>query len=928
MKRIVFTFLFLTSIILHLSSTKVLSNSIYIRFKPNLDKNIIKEILELGYFVTFEQILPDSLSLIKKIEKGEQLLSFNNEKLEKILRAEEPLLRTYECKLKENIDLLKFCNFLQKKFKEIEIAEPIYKDEILEIPNDPYATNQTMLSTINAFSTWDTVKGDTNIIIGIVDTGVLQNHEDLSASIAPNWKEIPDNNIDDDKNGFVDDYLGCNLAYGTEGNGGNTYHSSPHGTAVAGIAGATTNNAKGIAGVAYKCRIFPIKASKLTNTTTIDYSYRGILYSAIRGCKVVNCSWGKKDKPPSPIEQSIIDYAVARDVVVVAAGGNGNNSNALYYPAAYNGVLGVGEVNQLDYVTPTTSINESIRIMAPGINNYITLNTPNGYEISREGGTSYSAPVVSGVTAIVRSLYPKLDPLQTIEYVRQLSDDISEKNPSCPNVIPGRINMKKMLEIHPFSIPGIKPLNVSFYHTDGTKDDRFFVGDTVIVKIDAFNYLGSAKNLRFNLSIADIFDSSLEIINAEQFIEFVDKESKLLVGPFSFKILQKNESPTLLRVDITGENSYKDFFLFRFLPTSYIATFENDSIKFSISDKGTLGFYRTSSFQFGEGVASKTLGNQLFKGGLMVTEDSSKLVTALFGLAPDKSDFRIIKPFANPNKNISIIDDSLAQPFNRIGVEIQQFVYLPPFGQNFFKIFFKIKNISGRTLKNLSIGYYNDWDVGLSANNNISYLEPNAIPRTILPIAAAVQFIQSTDSTVFVGVGVHSDKSSDLPQSAVLNSEFTSALTKDKLILSLNSGLKLQYKGEDDLAVVSGMKFPGELKPGEERNFAMMIAISNRRETLIQIFLENLLQSKVENSNQSETFNIYPNPSFDKIILEFVNFDFLPLSFQIINNLGQVVKSGNLLTNVIDISELQSGIYLLRIEHKGTYFTQKFIKIN
>lgn len=903
------------------------TNSIYIRFRPNAPSETIKKILGSEKFLSFSQLLPEEASLRKKIETKEKILGYSDERINRILKAEEPLLRTYEVTVRNVKDINKLCNDLIKQHPEIEIAEPIYNDEPMEIPNDPYAPNQTMLATIKAFNTWDAFRGDTSIIIGIVDTGILQNHEDLSGSIAPNWGEIPDNNIDDDHNGFVDDYFGCNLAYPEDQNGGNTYHPNSHGTAVAGIAGATTNNAKGIAGVGYKSRIFPIKASKISSSGTIDFGYKGILYSAIRGCKVVNCSWGKV-KPPSPIDQSIIDYAVARDVVVVVAGGNVKNSTTeVYYPAGYFGTLAVGEVNQVDYVTPSSIINETIRIMAPGVGNYITLNTPNGYEMSNAGGTSFAAPVVSGVVAIVRSVYPELDPIQTIEYVRQLSDDISELNPSQPYLIPGRVNMSKLLEIQPFSIPGVKPLKFSFFNSNGTPNDRFFLGDTVLVEIDAHNYLGSARNLRFVLSVADIFDNSLEVINNESFVEELPSKADFKIGPFSFLIKEKNENKTFLRIDIFGENNYRDFFLIPFIPTSYISTFENDSLIFSISDKGTLGFYQTSSEKVGKGIASKTLGNQLYKAGLMVSEDSSKIVTALFGLTPDKSDFRVVKPFAKPEANIGIVDDSLAQPADRIGVEIQQFIYVPPFGNKFFKIYFKIKNVSKRSLKNLSVGYFQDWDVGPSSSDNYAYLEPDAIPKTILPIAAAVEFIQSADSSVFVGVGVHSENSNDQPQSAVLNSDFTSSFSRERQILALNSGTKLQFSGKDDIALVSGMKFPGDIIIGEEKTFMMMIAIGNSKDELKQIFLENLLQTSVDNPIEKRTVLLYPNPASDFVYLENLENDLLFSNFEIFNSLGEIIKGGTLNSNRIDISQLPLGVYYLKLFTRDRILCQKFVKI-
>ncbi|MFN3781309.1 MAG: T9SS type A sorting domain-containing protein, partial [Candidatus Kapaibacteriota bacterium] len=370
------------------------------------------------------------------------------------------------------------------------------------------------------------------------------------------------------------------------------------------------------------------------------------------------------------------------------------------------------------------------------------------------------------------------------------------------------------------------------------------------------------------------------------------------------------------------------FFLIRFVPTSYITTFENDSIKFSISDKGTLGFYRNNSNQFGYGVGSKKLGNQIYKAGLMLSEDSSKIVTALFGLAADGSDFRVLKPFAGKDKNISIIDDSLSQQIERIGVQIQQFVYVPPDGENYFKIFFTLRNTSGKVLKNLSLGYYQDWDVGTSAKENFSYLEPDAIPKSILPISAAVQFIQSLDSSVFVGVGVISDNSTYIPQSAVLSSDFTSAFSRDKQILSLNSGTRIQFSGVDDISIVSGMKFPGEIYPDETRTFTMMISITDSRENLKQIFLKYLLENPSNYSDGIENMiNLYPNPTSEFVYIQPYHSSINSSKYQIINHFGNVVDEGLLNSNVLNVSQLSSGVYYLKIYSMPKVFFQKFVLI-
>ncbi|MCX7880438.1 MAG: S8 family peptidase [Ignavibacteria bacterium] len=903
---------------------------LYIRFRNQLDKNEISKIFSANRLVNFSQLLPIELSIAYRMKQNNEPLNFDPDILKNIIAAEEPLLRTYFVHPPStNIDIWKYCRTLVEANPEIEIAEPVFPDIPLKIPNDPYAPQQLMLATIKAFDTWDYFEGDTNVVIGIVDTGVLQNHEDLQNSIAPNWKEIPDNNIDDDGNGYIDDHRGFNLAYASEGNPGNTFHTNEHGTAVAGIAGATTNNQKGIAGVANKCRIFPIKASRITSSDRIDFGYLGILYAAVRGFQVVNCSWGSpaSRKVFSPIEQSIIDYAVARGVVVVVAGGNGNNSPMLWYPAGYSGVLAVGEVNQSDLVTGTTTINETIRIMAPGIGNWITNNHPNGYSSPNYGGTSWSTAVISGAVATVRAKYPQLDALQTIEYVRQLTDDISEYTASFPYVVPGRINLKKMLEVPPFSIPGIKPKAFKTYTTNGRIEERFNPGDTVVLVIDAQNYLGKAENLRFELSVADIFDNSLEVVENEFRKSIVERNESFSIGPFSFRIKAKNEGRTFLRVDIFGDNNYKDFFLVPFVPTLNIANFENDSIAFSISEKGTIGFWGTGERKVGKGIASKSLGNQLFKGGIIITEENTRIVTGLFSTNPDGSDFYPLKPFTEPNRNIAIVDDEIAPILDRIGLELEQNVFVPIGGEKYFKIHFKIRNRSNRNIKNLSVGYYLDWDVAQKADSNFGYLVPDAIPPEFSRTASAVQFVQNIDTTVIIGVGVFSENNLDVAQSALLSPEITSNFTRERQILAMNSGTALQFKGIGDISMTSGMKFTEPIPPKTEREFTMMIAIAQNPNELKNLFLSKVSSTPTERKID-EKLIIYPIPAEESISLELSENISFPAKYELVDYLGREIAEGTFFRkdSLIEISGIPDGIYFLKIYCNGKIYTQKFVK--
>src|SRR5690606_5076857 len=141
--------------------------------------------------------------------------------------------------------------------------------------------------------------------------------------------------------------------------------------------------------------------------------------------------------PFSDIDKSIIDYAISKDVAIVAAAGNTTttvNKYDVFYPAAYYGVLGVGEVNLSDKLTNSSSISIGCKILAPGEGNYTTTNY--NYSAS-DGGTSFAAPVVAGALALARSRFPQLNALQAIELVRQSVDNHGNFSTTDKLLIPG-----------------------------------------------------------------------------------------------------------------------------------------------------------------------------------------------------------------------------------------------------------------------------------------------------------------------------------------------------------------------------------------------------------------------------------------------------------------------------------------------------------
>ncbi len=259
-----------------------------------------------------------------------------------------------------------------KKMSNIEWAEPKYVRRVTFTPNDPFFNTQYSLNLINAAEAWNISKGDATVVIGIVDTGVDWKHPDLYANIwhNPTWQNdaatTPGDSIGWDFGGLT----------GTPDN--NPMEDKPfHGTAVAGVASAVTNNNYGIAGIGYNCKIMPVKAAQGNITDAsgnpyIVYGFEGIMYAVDHGAKVVNCSWGGGGY--SNYEQSVVDYALSKGTLIVAAAGN-DNSNEDFYPASYKGVLAVAATDQNDVRASFSNYAANVSVCAPGVSIYSTFDT-------------------------------------------------------------------------------------------------------------------------------------------------------------------------------------------------------------------------------------------------------------------------------------------------------------------------------------------------------------------------------------------------------------------------------------------------------------------------------------------------------------------------------------------------------------------------
>ena len=305
------------------------------------------------------------------------------------------------------------------KIDDVDVAEPNYIYHKLVLPDDPYFDQQWGLQAIDgnghagpdidAPEAWDITTGSPNVYIGLLDTGIDYTHEDLAGNVWTNPGEVPDNGIDDDQNGWIDDVHG----YDAVNDDADPDDDDGHGTHVAGIIAAAGNNGTGTTGVMWRASLISCKfldSSGYGKTsdalTCLDY------FSALKdsGIDIVatNNSWGGSAKS-NILADAIREQRDAGILFIAAAGNDGvNTDKSPNYPSSY-GISNIISVAAITYDGTLATFSNfgptSVDIGAPGERIWSTF--PN----DRYGildGTSMATPFVTGVVGLIKALHPEL----------------------------------------------------------------------------------------------------------------------------------------------------------------------------------------------------------------------------------------------------------------------------------------------------------------------------------------------------------------------------------------------------------------------------------------------------------------------------------------------------------------------------------------
>lgn len=310
-------------------------------------------------------------------------------------------------------------------------------------PNDPSYSDQWHLQKVDAPRAWDSTKGDSSVRTAIVDNAVSTQHEDLSEALWVNEDETDGNGIDDDLNGYPDDKHGYDVA-DSDGDpnppsGSGTNSGWVHGTHVGGIAGASTDNGKGMASLGHDTRLIAVKCSpNSSDGSALTHAYEGVDYAMQVGADLINMSFGSSSG--NMVGDALLQQARGQGVVLVGAAGN-SDTTAEHYPAAYPEVIAVGATNSADERGYFSNHGNWIDVMAPGVSIFSALSGGSGDGYGDLQGTSMAAPVVSGIAALLLSVEPSASPGDVETTLEESAEDISDENPGYEGQLgAGRVN--------------------------------------------------------------------------------------------------------------------------------------------------------------------------------------------------------------------------------------------------------------------------------------------------------------------------------------------------------------------------------------------------------------------------------------------------------------------------------------------------------
>ncbi len=903
-------FISILLLLLSISNSSFASDSpisdYYIKFSSQSDLQIAKivSMLSKEKGLHLEHIVPS-------LPKSNNLLSTNEI---------NSLQRIFKLKDASAEDII----YISSNYK-FDYIEKVPEMRMFERPNDFHIPEQYYLDSMDLYAVWDLVDTTQNVVIGIVDSGVDLDHEDLASQIwhnpgetgiDKNGKPKESNGIDDDNNGYIDDWQGWDF-YGRTGVGDN--NPTPgmnHGTHVAGIAAAHTNNLLGIAGIAPHAKILAVKASSDDPASrSITNGYQGILYAAMMGADIINCSFGGGGY--SITEAEIIETAQKYGALIVAAAGN-DYAYTDQYPASYPGVLSVASLTSDRNKSAFSNYGPDVDICGFGSGIFSTI--PDN-EYKTMSGTSMATPLVSGVAALVKSNYPDLTNEELAARLMATAKGYEHLLGYEGTLGFGEIDPERAITEESLHLLDIVSLDTRFISDPFDES----INDTIYIDFKVKNIFEPLSNIKFYATI-----QLAEATSLQKMVEVDKLNSKATFqssGQLGF-VLPNDLSPdskVIIHFYVEADGGYQDQKVLMTTANPSYLDMDNNNIVCTFNSEGNLGYNDYSKNQQGNGLKYKGY-DYLFEGAIIAGVSKTNISNNARGSSGSAKN-RNFSSLENFNKfyktddllcGVTSYTDTTSALNTNISVLQEVFQSNSTLYKDIILVSYDITSLEKQDIKELFFGQFFDWDISLSGKNDVIEFVPKynfayAKDGKNENLPGVYIKILSPYNNNFYAINNNGNDSSI---------SVYDGFTEEEKWETISSGLKRIYAANNDCSMVLSAG-PIEIAPLDTVNLSFAIAFAYSNEEANSKFIKassllNYVKSINVNDEVLNNIYIYPNPTADYININLTLMKSAPVTISIYD------ISGKKITDIISEEMLSSGIHSFEYNAKelsqGTYF--------
>lgn len=502
-------------------------------------------------------------------------------------------------------------------------AEPFYTYTLTDIPDDPQIgqDGHNYFEYHHFFDAWSVSKSSEDVVIAILDTGVLYTHEDLQQSL---WRNPDPGRASEVFPLIANDTIGWNFwQSGDIFNGEEPVQNNnpigdfnDHGTFVAGLAAADTDNGIGMAGTGFRAQYMPVRIGGTQQyPRNVPFGPYGVLYAAINGADIINCSFGSPNF--SFFFADIVQAATDMGSLVVAAAGN-NANDVPFFPASYDVVLSVGaELGDLSgrranfssygYFVDVFAVGQSVL----GTSFIFNENTGAYTDVyRRSSGTSFAAPIVSGLAALIRHAHPDWSPQRIAAQIRSTATSLDSQNPGLRSRMgTGSIHAHR-------AVTDIQPaIILESFEVVNRNSRKANMGEDATLRLNLRNVGDPVTGLRFTFS--SVQGEILYTMPIQDVAAIGEGDLRRVEVPLRISNETNPALAPVFRVDISNPQNYRNFLIMPYFDYDYDLV-EAADFTLSVGSDGTFAYRATENYFGGAGMRDQFGQSLIYEASFML----------------------------------------------------------------------------------------------------------------------------------------------------------------------------------------------------------------------------------------------------------------------------------------------------------------------